>query len=482
MNEMNYEFDARTLGKHYYIYEAYGNSGICTCGHHDLDIDRIIGVKECPNCHTKAIISIRTSSCGTISTDELFLQYLAFNENEFKISLKKMDIKIFLNTVVINNQPVYKIKKDSLETNIRDYKDLHFYYTTNKKGNKTIKSEFYFKGKKENFLASLCPSLYGVELVNYETRQALAPLSIDKYNNCDIWKIYSYYKHGKNLLEKGYTGIKGSVSELQTVDKLSIREDTAPLFDQMIEYYKYIYNSDAICYHSFKKLFGTTDYYYNPAKYESDFINFVLGISKETLKNTANQVHDTSSLFQFFKILDFTSEEAENFLQMSARQNVPLYSFTGTKIMQTAEILKKNGIKINKNIKDVRIFLSFIQMFYMFETYVYSNTKHAVKTHHNLQIELLSYENKITMVYDFLYQYTTDVITAITELLIEKKRYNLDVALLYRDEEVVKECLVIIDNSRNIYKILYKDIVLDNETEIKEFLNTLNNEGLGYAV
>lgn len=483
MKEFSYEFDASTLGKHHYILEENGNSGICSCGHYDYDIPRTL--TECPNCGTKAIIPIRKKSYGEYTCDTTALQYISFNNTEFTLKTKKIYISIHFKTTIINNEPVFKIEKDSLKLKTEDYHDLHFYYTTNKKGKTTLKTDFYILGESHRFLASHCPSLSGVLFVanNKEIKTQLSKINIEQYCYYDVWKIYSYYKHGKDLLMKGYTGFKGAVSDLRAVNNLVIDNQIGPMFDEMIERYKFIHKEyDIIPYYQFKRMYGTSRYYYEDAKYEPDFIKFILSVDKEVLQRTRNPVNnDISELMKFFYELNYTPEEAAKILDMAMRQKVSLYEFSSSRLLQTVRILKECDIPIDKNVKDVRIFLAKFQIFRYFDTYVYYGTKHPFKNHDNYKIELMNYENKLKAFFNLFSKYRENFFMSMIEFLMEKKRHNLDIVSLYKQDEIIEDCLAVIDNNRDVQKIFYKDIIIEKE-EIEEFLNNMNDQELDFAV
>lgn len=480
MKEFNFEFNAKTLGKHYFIIEQYGNSGICTCGYHNEDITKIM--EACPNCGTKAIIYLRITSFGDYySTYQDTLQYLAFNNEEFQFKKIQYEICVSLKTVVINNKPAYKIAKDTLSMKQTKEIDLKFYYKINKRGVRTLASEYYENGEEIRLMADNCPTLFNTSLLSPEINEQLINISIEQYYSRNVWKIYSYYKYAPDLIRNGYTGFKGNATEMRKLNQLFKNKEINPYFDKMIEIYKAVFNNlDQIDYCRIKRIFSITDSFYEPEKYSSDFIKFITEINPETLSEINRNTADVNCVLRFFYELGFTSEETEKVLQLAIRQKASLYEICNSRTMDTVTVMKEFGVTVDKNIKDIRIFLAKLKIFRKVDTYSY-NLMQNIPGNNIYKTERLNYQNKLKSIFSVFSKYTEDVFMSFFELVMDRRKENFDISLLYKENDVIEDCFVCTDSDLNVCRIYYKDLIISSKEEIEEFLSE-KNEGLGYAV
>lgn len=480
MQRFSHEFNKnKEVGENFYIYAFSSNnyrSGICTCGHYDEELKSKI--PECPNCKTKAIININCSNPGINTYSNRYLNYLNFNNDEFILDCKKINVEINFETFVENNMPIYKIVKDSLKINIEDLVNLKFYYTTNKKGKVSIKSEFYVLGEKKSLLSYNCPSLYGSLFINDKTSSELNKINIERYSSLDIWKIYSYYKNAPGLIKNGFTNFSGSVSEIRTLNALFNREEIKPIFKDIIEKYKYITKNGNKCidYYDFQNIYGIKRGYYDPVLFDNDFIKYVLSIDNGLLRELYDKSkNDTSVLLNILYGLKYSVDEANNFLNLVIRQNASIYNFCDNKTMQIIRLFEKYGIEIEKNPKDIRIFIAKLTLLKKFDNYVYYSNTYAIDNS-SLGMRRMGYEEKSEEITKFFSRNANDFFSAIVELAIEKSTKDIDVALLIKNNTAVDDCLLILNDKDKIVKILYEDNVYDNEESIKDFLLEIENE------
>lgn len=484
MNKFSYEFDKeKELGVNHYIHAYKGDSGICTCGHYDYEVEGT--VKECPSCKTKSIICVSSSQPGRNMISKIGLFYLKCNNEEFKIICKELKITIELEATLKNNKAMYKIKKGVLNVDISDYQDLHFYYGVNKKGNLTLKSDFFIKGEKHHLLAEDCPNLSCALFVTEATHKELNKINIEQYSALNIWKVYSFYKHGPNLIKNGHINLIGGVGEIRKLNSFYTDKEIGPFFDEMIEQFRYITNSmhSNASYYSFKYIYGKSDYYYGDPVFDADFMKYVVSLDNDILKETYSQTRQMSLILRFLHELGYTAEECNNFLALAIRQKVSLYTLCDYKFIQIAKVFNKYNVSIEKNPKDIRIYLAKVFLLNHFNTYLYADLMYEIPDS-SLQIQKLKFENKIEYLSCFLTKHKEDFFTSLVNLAIEKNNNQIDIALLHdKNNRPVEDCLVLFKGLNDIYKILYKDIEYSTPEEIREFLTIIEEDaGLNYAV
>lgn len=477
MRKFEFTFDRKKeLGENFYI-NNYDNSAICTCGYHKKPDSN--QNKECPSCKTKAILSLRDARPGLNEYSICYLEYLHFDNDGFEIKTKEIKIYVNLITVVQNNIAVYEIDKDSLKTEIKDRIDLKFYYTINKKGNYAITSEYFYKGSKYPFNTSNCPSLYGTSLITNEVFNNLRKICLERYSN-DIWKIYSYYKNAPELIRNGYINFKANVSEIRMINSLLKNEEFKDDFEKLIQQYEYISEGNTIYYNDFANVYALRHYYYDPHQYDINFIRYIMSIDNESLKHITINERYTYATIKTLYYLDFNSEEANNFIALAIRQKASLRELFDEKLIDIINVYKKHNIKIEKNPKDIRIFIDKLTLLKHFYTYVYNDKMQYIEDT-LLKMKILRYENKIKEIAEFIVSNRDDFFSAATELAIEQKTKDVEFGLLYKDEQKIKDCLLIIDNKK-IIKILYKNEVYDTTQLINDFLLEIQEESLSCVV
>lgn len=477
MKEFSYEFDKNEkLGENFFIYETSHKSCICTCGYYNDELPEKI--KECPNCKTEAIINICCSNPISYSCDRSYLDYLKFDNNSFSLLCKKVSINLCLNTVVKNNMPAYKIIKDSLSLETREWVDLEFYYTLNKKNKYTVKTKYFINGEKEKFLSSNSISLYGTLFADDEVSHNLKKINIEKYSSLDIWKVYSYYKNAPDLIRNGYVNFAGSVSEIRDFNDLFTRKEIKPIFADMIEQFRHVTNNKrgSIDHYSFQNIYGIKESIYCPAYYDNDFVRYVLSIDNDILKRAYSETRYIATLLRVLHKLNFNTEETNNFLELASRQKASLYDLCDDKIIEIIKLFEKYGIKTDKNFKDIRIFIAKIKLLMQFDTYSYYNVPENISGTY-LYKKKMRFEEKVEKIIKFLTENKYDFYPTIINLAIEKsERSGLDFAVLHKNNKEIENCLLVINSSNEIIKILFADIIYDTKEEIDEFLAKIEEQ------
>lgn len=469
MHLFSYEFNKnKDLGENFYIYEYSDNSGICTCGHYDEQIEI---VTKCPNCGTKAIIEIKCHKPGKDYIEKKYIDNVKFNNNEFNLKMRNIIIRLKFNTTVKNNLPVYKIDKDSLDIKTEDCIDLKFYYTKNKKDKLTLKSEYYIKGEKEPFNSRNYPYLYNTVFLNDQIKNELVKVSIERYAS-DIWKIYSFYKNAPDLVMNGYINFSASVSEIRKINALLINENSNSIFEDILSQFKYIANTKStLKYNSFESIYKKE----GKENFDVDFIKYILKLDKDLLKELYSKTTDLYYLMNILYELNYNTEEANNFLNLIIRQNCSLYKFD-MKMLKIIRLLNEYGIEIEKNPKDIRIFLEKITLISKFNENHYIYNFNIALNYKSLYLKKPSYDDKMEEIIKFLTANNYDFFKTVVELLIETKNLEMDIYLLLKDDKAVKNCLVITDKNDKIFKILYKDETYEKKEDIEDFLTMIEND------
>ena len=474
MEIFGYEFNKnKDLGENFYIYEYEYKSGICTCGHYDENIETK-DVLCCSNCGTKAVISISNSKPGKNDYKKKYLDYLKFNNNEFNLICNMIYFDIDFKTSLKDDIPIYKIKKDSLKICIKEEVNLKFWYEKNKKNKYVLKTKYYYRGEEKRLLANYCPHFYDLAFYNDKIRSEIIKINYERYSSLDIWKYYSFYKNAPNLVRNGYINISASASEVKQLNSLYSNVDINPIFKDMIDCYEHVAKQQKyLLYYIFKDLFSKRTNEYELI-YDIDFIKYILSLDRDLLKEIYSiSTNNISIILNILYELNYSNEETNNFFNLVLRQNAQLYSFNKYDILELVTLFNKYGIEIEKNPKDIRIFIAKMNLLTRFGNYYGYGNDRIVLNNRTISLKKLRH-SKTEEVIKFFANNNYNLFEMAVEILLEDNQNYMAKLLKYDNE--IDDCLLLLDDKDNIVKIFYKNETYKTKEEIDMFLTEMEEE------
>lgn len=478
MKKLHYTFNKnRDLGENFLFYEATNDTYICTCGCHGKHTFNETDNRftECPQCKTKARIRFNAQSAGDISLTKRYIDEIEYDNTGFHLKENVIKFGLQLEVYIQNQQPTFGIVKDSLEIkSITERLDLQMNYVKNKNNKTKLVTEYRIDNEKCKFTQASCINLYGDCFFEHATiTNALSRVSCISYESYNLYNIYRTYKHAPDLMQAGYSQVRGTVQEIRALNNLYLNPAITPVFDQMIDMVRTLTTANPLTFSNFSYIFN---YNYKEQSFNIDEIKYALSLDVDALKELKNEI-SIRYMIQYFYKLKYTPEEANYFLALAIRQNVTSVDLFLRHSGPAIDILSKYDVKIEKTPKDVQVLLDKINLINKLQAF---DTKTRDLNEFNLSMQNLVFQDGVEFLVKYACNSNKDFFNTITDFAIQQLREGKAFAKLSKNGKYIENCIVEIDRDKfhtgKIEKIHFENNVYENENEIEDILSKLSME------